>query len=75
MERYGNLGGDSGVKAYQIGQDSIHVAFRDGSVYLYTYQSAGRSAVERMKALAVEGHGLNAFINKHVKRNYEARLR
>jgi hypothetical protein len=42
MERYKNLGGDSGVVAYEIGADSIKVGFSDGSLYLYTYGSAGQ---------------------------------
>ena len=34
MERYQNLGGNSGVVAYEIGQDFIRVQFSDGSIYL-----------------------------------------
>lgn len=40
MERYKNLGRDSGVSAYEIGDDSITVQFSTGEVYLYTYRSA-----------------------------------
>jgi hypothetical protein len=32
MERYKNLGGKSGVSAYEIGSDSITVQFTTGSV-------------------------------------------
>lgn len=36
MERYKNLGGDSGVSDYKIGDDSITVQFSTGEIYLYT---------------------------------------
>lgn len=75
MIRYKNLGGDSGVASYAIGADSIEVAFQDGSVYLYTYISTGREYIERMKVLAIAGRGLNAFINRYVKKRYAAKLR
>jgi hypothetical protein len=52
MERYRNLGGDSGVAAYENGPDFIRVQFSDGSVYLYTYASAGAQNIEYMKQLA-----------------------
>jgi hypothetical protein len=75
MERYKNLSGDSVVVAYEIGSDSITIQFRDGSVYLYNYQSAGSSNVEHMKALAISGQGLNSFINRVVKKKYASKLR
>ena len=75
MESYRNLGGDSGVRAYEIGDDSIKVQFSDGSAYLYNYQSAGRSNIEEMKVLAIAGRGLNSFIMRHVKKAYAAKLR
>jgi len=75
MEHYKNLGGDSGVKAYQIGDDSIKLQFRDGSLYLYNCQSAGRSNIEHMKELAIAGKGLNSFISRVVKKGYASKLR
>ena len=75
MERYKNLGGDSGVVAYELGKDSITVEFNDGSLYLYTYQSAGSNNIEQMKGLAVTGRGLNTFINKNVRKKYASKLR
>ena len=41
MERYRNLGRDSNVAAFEIGNGSITVEFNDGSQYLYTNESAG----------------------------------
>src|SRR5687767_12090776 len=40
METYKNLGGDSNINAYDIGDDSITVRFNDGGTYLYNYDSA-----------------------------------
>jgi hypothetical protein len=48
MERYENLGGDSGIVAYEVGDDSIKVQFHDGALYLYNYQSTGSQDVEHM---------------------------
>ena len=75
MERYKNIGGDSGVAEYEIGPDFIRVKFKDGSVYLYTYASAGSQDIEQMKKLAVAGEGLNAFINRNVRKSYERKKR
>ena len=75
MTRYKNLGRNSGVVAYEIEVDSITVEFHDRAVYIYTYTSAGTANIEKMKSLAIAGRGLNAFINKHVKKRYAARLR
>lgn len=75
MERYKNLGGDSGVSAYEIGSDSITVQFNDGAMYLYNYASTGREAIETMKSLATSGRGLNSFISRSVKKRYASKLR
>ena len=75
MERYRNRGGNSGVVAYEIGPDSITVKFSDGSIYLYTYQSAGSANIEHMKRLAIDGEGLNNFINRCVKKSYARKFR
>lgn len=75
MERYRNIDGDSGVTGYEIGSDYIRVEFSDGSVYLYTYSSAGSHNIEQMKKLAVAGNGLNSFINRNVRKSYERKER
>lgn len=75
MEQYKNLGGDSGVVAFEVGPDSIKVQFRDGSIYLYNYQSTGKDNVEHMKGLAAGGVGLNSFISRVVRKAYAAKLR
>ncbi len=75
MERYTNRRGDSNVVAYQIDQSSIKVQFGDGSIYLYTAQSAGAGNLEHMKQLARAGQGLNSFINRAVRKGYASKLR
>lgn len=75
MERYRNLGGDSGVFACEIGSDFIRVQFSDGAVYLYTYVSAGSQNIEQMKKLARRGQGLNSFVNRVVRKAYARKER
>lgn len=70
MERYRNIGGDSGVYAFEIGSDYIKVQFSDGAIYLYNYSSTGSYKIEQMKNLARSGNGLNSFINTIVRKNY-----
>lgn len=72
MTPYRNLGGDSSVVAYESTEDSIHVVFKSGRWLNYLYDSSrpGKASVDRMKALAARGHGLNAFISSVVKSNY-----
>ncbi len=75
MERYRNVGGNSGVEAYESGPDFIRVQFSSGSVYLYTYESTGSENIEKMKELASKGEGLNSFINRAVRHHYARRER
>jgi hypothetical protein len=72
MERYRNSGGDSGVSAYEIGSDYIIVVFKGNpKPYRYSYNGAGSYHVENLKKLAINGNGLNAYINNHVKYLYD----
>jgi hypothetical protein len=73
MQRYKNSV-NSGVLAYEIGDDRIKVKFLDGTVYLYTYQSAGAKNIEQMKALAQIGKGLTTFINQSVREQYAIKV-
>lgn len=70
MKIYKDIDGDSGVVAYEYGNDYIRVQFKTGSPYTYNYDSAGRHHIEKMKELADAGDGLNAYINYNVKYNY-----
>jgi len=75
MIRYKNLGRDSGIIGYDYSSDSVTVFFNTGAVYLYSIYSAGRANISHMISLAIAGHGLNAFINREVKKKYARRLR
>ena len=70
MTKYLDIDNDSGVEAYEISSDRISVKFKGGSVYIYSYQSAGKENIEHMKKLAKSGEGLNSFINLNVKYKY-----
>ena len=65
MTSYKNLGGDSGIVAYEIGDGAIAVEFSKGTYtqYGYTNASAGHHNIAEMQSLARAGQGLNAFIN------------
>ncbi|WP_199099892.1 hypothetical protein [Dyella sp. ASV21] len=75
MERYLNLGRDSNVMAYELGVGSITVQFNDGSVYLYTNQSAGQDNLAELQRLAKIGQGLNSYINRYVRKRYAKKIR
>jgi hypothetical protein len=75
MQRYKNLDGNSGVRAYEAAKTAITVEFNNGQAYLYNYASTGRQNIEAMKALAASGKGLSTFISQHVHDAYARRLR
>lgn len=75
MAIYDNAGGNSGVAAYEIGDNWIEVEFKRGKHrhYLYDYNSTGEIHVETMKKLAHMGHGLNSYITSTVKGRYHSK--
>ncbi|MFD1259025.1 hypothetical protein ACFQ3S_19635 [Mucilaginibacter terrae] len=74
MTRYKNQHGNSGVLAYEIGEDSIAIQFVRGDSYLYTYRKPGKTQVDQMKVLAAQGEGLSTYISRVVKGRYEEKL-
>lgn len=72
MTPYRNLSGNSNVVTYEVTEDSIHVVFKSGRHRNYLYNSVrpGQVVVERMKALAAQGRGLNSYIVSVVKDRY-----
>ncbi len=74
MQQYKDINGDSGVAAYEIGQGSIVVRFSKGGSYLYNSLRPGAEHVAEMQRLAQLGDGLNAYINKMVRKNYAEKL-
>jgi hypothetical protein len=75
MKRYKNLEGHSGVTAYEAGSDSISIEFNGDAVYLYTYSSAGKRSIEKMKKLAAAGKGLSTYISRIVREKFEKKLK
>lgn len=75
MQLYGDEERDSGVVAYDAGEDFIRLKFADGKIYRYTNESAGPEKIARMKHLAASGEGLLTYINKHVRDGYAERER
>jgi hypothetical protein len=71
MERYADRSGNSGVAAFETGDDFIRIRFKDGPAYLYTWSNTGRFDVENMKKLARRGCGLATYINRYVRNRYE----
>lgn len=74
MERYLDVSGTSGIVAYEIGPDFIHVKFRAGGTYVYDGTAPGTAHVTRMKELAIAGQGLGTYISKYVRGNYARKL-
>jgi hypothetical protein len=74
MTSYSNHSGNSGVIAYKIEPDRIIIQFAGGDSYVYTYRRPGKTAVEQMKVLAMEGRGLSTYISREVRDKYEAKV-
>ncbi len=68
MKRYGNA--RSGIVAYELHDDAIHVKFRSGEIYVYDVRRPGPEHVAAMKQLAVAGEGLATYISQHVRDAY-----
>ncbi|MES2566793.1 MAG: hypothetical protein V4565_08000 [Bacteroidota bacterium] len=74
MSRYKNTSGNAGILSYSLGKDYIKIMFKRGETYLYTYNSTGKTRIEKMKKLALAGKGLTTYINIFVKNKYESKL-
>ncbi len=69
------LGGNSGVVAFEIAQESITVQFNNGWLYLYTNGSAGMANIAEMQRLAKVAQGLNTYISRMVKGGFARKWR
>ena len=61
-----------GVTGYKIGDDFIIIKTMGGTIYKYSYKSAGSRTVEAMKKLATNQEGLTSFIGRN-KPHYESK--
>lgn len=66
---------DSSVAGYKINNDSIIVEFTDGAQYIYSYDIPGKSKVEYMKELAINGKGLSTYITQNIKTSFAKKLK
>jgi len=72
MRTYGDYNGTSGITAFDFGTDCsgeeyIDIEYASGGVYTYLKKNVGEVNFLKMKVLALEGEGLNSFINKNVR--------
>lgn len=75
MISYKNLNGNSNVKCYNISENYIDIEFYNTPlVYRYSNVVPGSQFLNELKRLAIQGYGLNSYINKYVKKNYERRI-
>ena len=74
MEVYRDIHGDSGVSAFEVGDDSIIVRFTKGGMYLYNYSKTGTYHVNNMIRLARTGNGLNGYISLNAKHTYARKI-
>ncbi|MEQ8304263.1 MAG: hypothetical protein RIB47_12790 [Cyclobacteriaceae bacterium] len=65
----------AGVHKYEMGADYIVILFHNASYeYKFTYESAGKVAVEVMKKMAQQGRGLSTFVTTQVKDKYASKI-
>ena len=65
MKVYRDINGDSGISAYDYGDDWIRVQVKDGKTYEYQASKIGQAHITTMKALADAGDGLNSYIMRN----------
>ncbi len=75
MKAYDNLGGNSGVVAYDYDSEVIKVQFDDGWIYEYEASTIGAADFQQMISLADSGHGLNSYINRHIRKRFSNKYR
>ena len=75
MKAYDNLGGNSGVVAYDYDSEVIKVQFDDGWIYEYEASTIGAADFQQMISLADSGHGLNSYINRYIRKRFTNKYR
>lgn len=75
MKVYKDINGDSGISAFDYGDDWIKVKFKHGGAYEYRVSKVGAEHISIMKRLANSGDGLNAYINTNpeVRNGYSSK--
>ena len=75
MKTYDNLGGNSGVVAYDYDSEVIKVQFDDGWIYEYEASTIGAADFQQMISLADSGRGLNSYINRYIRKRFSNKYR
>lgn len=75
MKAYRDINGNSGISAYDCGEDWIKVQFKEGKIYEYQSSKIGQEHITAMKTLADAGDGLNSYImrNPTVKNGWSSK--
>ncbi len=75
MKAYRDIDGDSGIAAYDYGDDWIKVKFNGGLTYEYKTSKIGQVHITAMKTLADASEGLNSYImrNPTVKNGWSSK--
>ena len=74
MKPYKNKSGNSGVVAYEAGDDFMIIQFATGAIYKYSDSITGKRNIRKMKTLAALGKGLSTFIATDIKDLFEQKL-
>lgn len=74
LQAYGNRSGRSGVVAYALAADAVHVLFaHDDKRYVYGLPLADTAQLDEMRRLAATGRGLSSFVSRHFREPFEGR--
>jgi hypothetical protein len=72
MNEYLDKNENYSITHYQIAKENIIVWFKGRRAYSYSYKGeAGKTHVENMKVLAIEGRGLCEYIHNNVWAAYD----
>ena len=70
MRNYGDYNGNSGITGYdfdELNDAFIDIEYSNGNVHRYFKSRVGEINYLNMKVAALQGRGLNGYINKHVR--------
>jgi hypothetical protein len=74
LQAYGNRSGNSGVVAYALAADAVHVVFaNDDKRYVYGLDLADAARLDEMQRLALAGRGLSGFISRQFRQPFAGR--
>jgi hypothetical protein len=75
FQPYRKVRAASGVVAYAIVDDAMHIQFQNGDVYVYTPAATGRLHLKVMKQLARAGAGLSTYVSRQIRNRYSLKYK